>query len=76
MAASHGVTHEIMPRLAVGSDVGGRYSDRICSPKSVKPGFAAIFRNVRRAAGALFLDMYHICGMPETGREYLYDLFL
>ena len=76
MAASHGITHEIMHHWAVGSDAGGRYSDRICPPKSVKLGFVAIFRNVRRAAGALFLDMYRICGVPESGREYLYDLFL
>ena len=76
MAASHGIIHEIMLHLAVGSDAGGRYSDRIWSPKSVKLGFVAIFRNVRRAAAALFLDMYYICGVPETGRECLHDLFL
>ena len=75
MAASHGITHEIMHRLAVGSDASSRYSDRICSPKSAKPRFVAIFRHVRRAVGALFLDIYSICGVPETGREYLYDLF-
>ena len=76
MAASHWITHEIMHSLAVGSDASSQYSDTICSPKSVKPGFVAIFRNVRRAVGAIFMDMYRICGMPETGREYLYDLFL
>ena len=76
MAGSHEITHDIMHHLAVGSDAGGRYSDRICSPKSVKLGFVAIFRNVRRAAAALFLSMYRICGVPETGQEYLYDLFL
>ena len=76
MAVSHRIAHEIMHRLAVGSDAGGRYCDRICSLKSVKPGFVAIFRNVRRSAGALFLDMYRICGVPETGREYLYELLL
>ena len=76
MTASHEIMHKIMHRLAVGSDAGGRYSDRIGSPKSVKLGFVAIFRNVRRAAAALFLDMYRICGAPETGQEYLYDLFL
>ena len=76
MAASHEITHEIMRHLAIGSDAGGRYSDRICSPTSVKPGFVAIFRNVRRAEGTLFLDMYHTNGAPETGREYLYDLSL
>ena len=31
MAASHEITHNIMHHLAVGSDVGGRYSNRICS---------------------------------------------
>ena len=76
MAASHGIMHEIMHHLAVESDAGGRYSDRIWSPKSVKLGFVATFRNVRRAAAALFLDMYRICGVPETGQEYLYDLLL
>ena len=38
MAASHGITHEIMHHLAVGSDSGGRYSDRICSPNLSNPG--------------------------------------
>ena len=38
MAASHGITHEIMHHLAVGSDDGGRYSDRICSPNLSNPG--------------------------------------
>ena len=28
------------------------------------------------AAAALFLDMYSICSVPESGREYLYDLFI
>ena len=38
MAASHGITHEIMHHLAVGTDAGGRYSDRICSPNLSNPG--------------------------------------
>ena len=38
MAASHEITHKIMRHLAVGSDAGGRYSDRICSSNLSNPG--------------------------------------
>ena len=38
MAASHGITHEIMHHLDVGTDAGGRYSDRICSLNLSNPG--------------------------------------
>ena len=38
MAASHEITHEIMRHLAVGSDAGGRYSDRIRSSNLSNPG--------------------------------------
>ena len=38
MVTSHGITHEIMHHLAVGSNGGGRYSDRICSPNLSNPG--------------------------------------
>ena len=38
MAASHGITNEIMHHLSVGSDAGGRYSDRICSHNLSNPG--------------------------------------
>ena len=44
--------------------------------ESVNCLFVAIFGDVRRATGALFLYMYRICGVTETVREYLYDLFL
>ena len=32
MVASHGITHDIIHRLAVGSNAGGQYCDSICSP--------------------------------------------
>ena len=38
MAASHEITHEIMHHLAVWSDAGGRYSERICSSNLSNPG--------------------------------------
>ena len=38
MAASHGITHEIMHHLAVGTNAGGRYSDKISSPNLSNPG--------------------------------------
>ena len=38
MAVSHGITHEIMHHLAIGSDAGGRYSAGICSPNLSNPG--------------------------------------
>ena len=34
------------------------------------------FGDIWWAAGALFLDVYRICGVTETGQEYLYDLLL
>ena len=38
MAASHGITHEIMHHLAIGTDAVGRYSDRICPLNLSNPG--------------------------------------
>ena len=45
-AAIHGITHKITQHLSVGSDASGRYFDRICSPKSVKPGIVALSGHV------------------------------
>ena len=46
MALSHGTTHKIMYHLAVGSNAGGRYFDRI---RSLNPSTAYLW---------LFLVMY------------------
>ena len=43
----HGTTDEMTYHLVVGSDAGGQYSDRICSPTLSNPGLW------------LFLEMYN-----------------
>ena len=46
MAATHGITREIIHHLVVGSDAGGRYSNKICLSKLSNLGLW------------LFLEMY------------------
>ena len=65
MAVSHEITHEIMYHLAVGSDAGSRCFDRIRS-LNLSTAYLWVFLVVYDD-----LDMYRICAVTETVREYL-----
>ena len=54
MAATHGITHKIMHHLAVGSDAGGRYSDRICLSNLSNPGLWLFLETYDELRGLYF----------------------
>lgn len=64
-------THEVIHRLALECDVGGAYLDSVCSHYVLGARFVAVLREHTMSRSS----MYRTHSMPETGSEYLYELF-
>lgn len=78
MAASQMMKHDAMYRLAVESDVGGGYLDRICSCDLSKPGlwqFLGI-KDDTRAISFWACAFRVICLKQVEGIGYIYELLL